>query len=294
MKTTLIFCEGPHDVSFVQKTLKYFWEFEKVEWNFSEYPAPFNLFFKNNIEKYASQDLNLDMAHKFFLPDRVMIKGAQVVMVFNLGGKDRIDKVKTLISGLNPLLKNSSVFPQGAMFIASDLHYLFLFDADDKGAESIRDKIKQELSAIDDLNWLTGTWITEPLNNFAAHIGNKAIYIWGNDIGYGTIEDIILPIVETNNKELFQKVSEFINSNFRWDVTNENKKKSVAETAKMKKAIITSAGQRKKPGSSMAVVIDQSGLIERDTFISNENVKKFAKFLSEFAGFTDSGEGPCE
>jgi len=40
--------------------------------NFSEYPAPFNQLFKTSMENHAAPDMSLDMAHKFFLPDKIL------------------------------------------------------------------------------------------------------------------------------------------------------------------------------------------------------------------------------
>jgi hypothetical protein len=68
----LAFCEGPHDVAFVRRVLRHNLGFEKVEWRFSEFPAPFNSLFKSSMNRHAARDLSLDMAHKFYLPDHVL------------------------------------------------------------------------------------------------------------------------------------------------------------------------------------------------------------------------------
>jgi len=45
---------------------------KKCGWKFSEYPAPFNQLFKTSMENHAAPDMSLDMAHKFFLPDKIL------------------------------------------------------------------------------------------------------------------------------------------------------------------------------------------------------------------------------
>jgi len=68
----LAFCEGSHDVAFVRRVLRSCLNFEKVDWRFSEFPSPLNSLFKANVNRHAAQDLSLDMAHKFYLPDHVL------------------------------------------------------------------------------------------------------------------------------------------------------------------------------------------------------------------------------
>ncbi len=72
INTLLVFCEGPHDVAFCRLVFKFCFEINKISWKFSEYPSPFNQLFKASMEKHAAQDMSLDMAHKFFLPDRTL------------------------------------------------------------------------------------------------------------------------------------------------------------------------------------------------------------------------------
>jgi len=69
---------------------------------------------------------------------------------------------------------------------------------------------------------------------------------------------------------------------FTWKTEQDNAEKRVAEIAKRKKAIITTMGQRKKPGSSMNVV-DQGKLISKEIFIQNNDVKLFVDFVASLA-----------
>jgi hypothetical protein len=47
--------------------------------------------------------------------------------------------------------------------------------------------------------------------------------------------------------------------------------------------IITTMGQRKKPGSSMNVVVDQGKLISKEIFTQNNEVKLFVDFVASLA-----------
>jgi hypothetical protein len=284
----LVFCEGPHDVAFVSQVIKFFFEFERVAWKFSEFPAPFNELFRVSVEQHAAQDLSLDMAHKFFLPDQVLAKNNQVVILFNSGGKSKSEKVKHLLSNLLPLLENAKIFPGDATSVAGDVNYLFLYDADDWGVDKTRNQIKADFNHIDTNLWLTGDWSVHQENQFAATIDDKGIYVWGATTDKGTLEDLLYPLFIQDAPTLFSKAETTINDFFSWETAHVDIKKAVAEEAKRKKAIITLTGQRKKPGGSMNVILDQAKMITKNSMIGDPNAKAFAKFVAEFAGLSNS------
>jgi hypothetical protein len=130
----LVFCEGPHDVAFCRLMFKYCFNISQISWKFSQYPAPFNQLFKTSMENHAAQDMSLDMAHKFFLPDRTLYdeKRKLLVLLFNTGGKSKTDNPKNFIKNFLPLLKQSKVFPGDAKKIVNNCSYLFLYDRDHK------------------------------------------------------------------------------------------------------------------------------------------------------------------
>lgn len=291
VKVLLVFCEGPHDVAFVSQVIKVFFDFKRVTWKFSEFPAPFNELFRVSVEQHAAQDLNLDMAHKFFLPDQVLASNDQVVLLFNSGGKSQTDKVKYLLSNFLPLLDNAKIFPGDATTVVSSASYLFLYDADDWGADKTRDQIKTAFSMIDTNLWLTDEWNVHQENQFAASIDDKAIYVWGATTDKGTLEDLLYPLFNQYNSTLFAKAEAAIDDFFSWDTAHENIKNAVAEEAKRKKAIITFTGQRKKPGGSMNVILDQAKMITKESMIGDPNTTAFAKFVAEFAGLGNFASG---
>ncbi len=283
VKALLVFCEGSHDIAFVQQVFKYCLQFQKIEYKFSEYPAPFNSLFKTSVEHHAAKDLSLNMSHKFFLPDSVWGKDEHLVLLFNSGGSSQIDKVKLLLKFFLLLLPQASVFPSGATAIVTEAKYLFLYDADHLGATALFTRIKKDFSVIeDDPTWSFANLIVLKDNPFGAIAGDKAAYIWGLDVQNGTLEDILLPMFEKDQKAIIQKATEFINESFVWDTNSQKKERKIAEISRRKKAIITCAGQGKKSGSSMNVIIDQANLVRENTFLDNVNVKLFVDFLKKF------------
>jgi hypothetical protein len=286
MEALLVFCEGPHDVAFIQQALKICLNFEKVTWKFSEYPSPFNSLFKTSVKNHAADDLSLDMAHKFFLPDSVWKKDEVLILVFNTGGKSQTEKVKSLLKSFLTLLEQAKTFPENSASIITQAKYLFLYDADHIGTAALFNEIKQSFSIIEDENsWSFDDWIFLNKHPFGAVSGDKAAYIWCTNPENGTLEDMILPMLEKDQENLIEKVTGFVDSGiFVWETEHKKLKNRFSEIAARKKAIITCAGQREKTGSSMNVIIGQAKLISEDTFLSNASVKAFVTFIEQFLG----------
>lgn len=283
IKSLLIFCEGAHDVAFVQQVLKLCLGFKKVKWKFSEYPTPFNSLFKTSVQNHAAQDLSLDMANKFFLPDYVFQQEEHLILVFNTGGSSQTEKVKFLLKEFLPLLANSTTFSYDSADVVTQAKYLFLYDADCIGTTASFNKIKQDFSSIDDEpSWNFNDLTSLKENPFGAISNDKAAYIWGGNIKNGTLEDILLPMLENDKKDLVEKSSNFVDGTFTWKMKDPKPEHQIAEIAKRKKAIITCAGQREKSGCSMNVIIGQAELITDKTFVNNSNVKAFSEFVKKF------------
>jgi hypothetical protein len=289
----LVFCEGPHDVAFCRLIFKYCFDnfvdlsSEKRGWKFSEYPAPFNDLFKASMENHAAQDMSLDMAHKFFLPDKTLYNENRklLVLLFNTGGKTKTDNPKDFLKDFLPLFEDRESFSDDAKTIVNDCNYLFLYDRDHKQPSDVFSWCKNEFAQIGDDIFLEENFIIDDGNNLAASCMEKTVgvYVFSKSNSLGTLEDILLPMLESAQSDLVNEAEKFIDSAFTWKTEQDNIENSIAEIAKRKKAIITTMGQRKKPGSSMNVVIDQGKLISKDIFTQNKDVKLFVDFVASLA-----------
>jgi hypothetical protein len=267
----IIFCEGAHDVAFCRLAFKYHFNINKINWKFSEYPSPLNQLFQTSITKHAAKDMSLDMAHKFFLPDKTLYSKEKknLILLFNTGGKTKTDNPKKFLGDFIPLLKQAEIFPDSADKIIKSCNYLFLYDRDYKKESEILSWHNKQFEKIDD-----ETSISEK---------EKKIYLFSKSNNTGTLENMLLPMLKETEENLTNKGEQFIDDCFTWHTKKEDIKIRTAEIAKRKKSIITVIGQRKKPGSSMNVIIDQAKLIPQKTFINNEDVKKFVSFVKGFA-----------
>lgn len=285
----LAFCEGTHDLAFVRRVLRSRLGFEKVDWQFSEFPAPVNSLFRQNVERHAAQDLSLDMAHKFYLPDHVLRRDACIAMLFNSGGKDKAFQIKNFLADYLQLLPLAETFPQGANALIARSFVLFLNDADSHGALAVRTKIKQDFATVDGRPWLTEDWSVDPADPAGAVAADIGAYVWGDENGVGTLEDLLIPIHRATDFGRVDAAEQCIDGLFNWDVDHDDPKRRIAERARRYKAVIALLGQRKKPGMSQSVMIGQTKIMSDAHFCSDDRVSSFAAFLARFLGMMNDG-----
>ncbi|KWT92945.1 hypothetical protein [Candidatus Magnetominusculus xianensis] len=279
----LTFCEGPHDVAYVRMVLRKLLNFKIVKAKFKELPSPFNAIFKKTVQEYVQGDLSLDMAHKFFLPDTILQNGNHMILLFNCGGKDNYDKVRTLISDYLEALQDARTFPQGAEDVVDSTRYLFVYDADAKGIKDICCDVTTNFCSINNgEDFITQDWGKAPHSDFGRVAGDKAVYVWGENPGRGTLEDILIPLFANDNEELMTKATSAVVKMFPRDTDNNDAIIAVPALAKQKKSILTLLGQGEKPGSSIAVILEQSKLLTDTTLKDDERTGAFTKFVAEF------------
>lgn len=279
----LIFCEGPHDSAFVRIVLKKLMGYTVEKLKFSEMPSPFHMLFETAVKTHAAQDMSLDMAHKFFLPDTVLRKDENVVFLFNCGGKTQYDKIKILLSSYIPLFEQARTFSLGAKEVVQSVKYLFLYDSDAEGIDTIIGNLNREFQKIEEKDFVEDSWIKSK-SDFGKISKNKAVFVWGGSPEKGTLEDILMPMFDfdVRNKVVMEKTKATIKDLFTWEVSHSNVARAVAESEKYQKAVLTTVGQGKKPGASLNVILEQSGLITEDALKSCKTTAGFAEFINEF------------
>jgi hypothetical protein len=291
MKALLVFCEGPHDVAFCRLIFKYFFDIKTVNWKFSEYPSPLNQIFQTSMQNHAAQDMSLDMAHKFFLPDRTLCDKSEtlMVMLFNTGGKQKTENPRQFLADFLVLLEKAETFSDGADRFLAETKYLFVYDADHENTQDVFRFCRNTFSHIEDTHFINEDFVPVTDNAFAASMDSKAVYIWGDATSNrGTLEDILLPLFEAQTNELLNNAGKFVDNCFTWDLDNHEEIRKYAACSKRKKAIISSAGQGKRPGRPMSAIVDDNVLGSKQGFMADMSVKKFADFLSMFTDMESS------
>lgn len=279
----LIFCEGPHDTAFVRMVLKKLMGYQVEKLKFSEMPSPFHKLFETSVKNHAAQDMSLDMAHKFFLPDTVLSKNDQIVFLYNCGGKNQYEKIRTLISTYLPLFEQAQTFSQGAEKIAHSIKYLFLYDIDADGIEKVAENLTREFGQIGEEKFIDDVW--EASKSIYGRVAkDKAFFVWGGSPEKGTLEDLLLPMFDfsVENKSILDKTKTAMNDMFTWETGHGDAGRSIAEIEKYHKAVLTTVGQRKKPGASLNVILEQSGLITENALKSCKITAGFVLFIEGF------------
>jgi len=283
IKSTLIFCEGPHDVALICLVLRKFFNAQEFTGKFDELPSPFNRMYLTALENHAKLDLSLEMAHKFFLPDRIFTIDGAYVSIFNSGGKSRGDKINSFIKNLWVMTDNSKVFNNSESGSISHHKYIFIYDADHHNKEAILNEIHSDFSLIGTSSWLTDNWEAYPEEPLSIHTQNDnvAAIIWcDRNTGKGTLEDVLCECI--GDDELFSTAKETIQRLHSWEINSNDDQRKIAETAKMYKATLSLMGQRKKPGGSVNVIIGQSKILDENNLSKSTTINRMVSFLSTF------------
>lgn len=264
MKVCMIFTEGPHDVSFIRNVLNLCCNaVEQTKIKIKDFPEPLASIFLEYISKKEMGDLSLDMIQKFFFPDKVFKKDDYFIMLFYTGGNTKITLVKDFISDLQFNIKNK---PDKKSDFDIE-KYIFINDADNNDFNDVIQNMKSSYFPIIDSD-TKQTYLTENDGNF---------YVWHGENGKGTLEDILIQLLESSNYDLFSKASTYVKESF----DNLRNPQDIPTQAKQYKAILTSAGQGKSAGLSLNSILIRDKLITEDAFKNNEAVKQFANFLNQ-------------
>jgi hypothetical protein len=278
----LCFCEGAHDVAFVRKIFRKILEYKRISVSFSELPVPLNNLFAQAVKKHGAKDLSLDMAHKFYLPDAILRKENSYVLLFNSEGKDQFEKVRTFLTDYLRLTEQSVVLSRGSKESISHSKYLFIYDADEDGIDHKISLVYDEYRKIEKYDFIVEDLMVSSKTLFGRFSKDKAVFIWGTCPNSGTLEDVVLPMMDNNeiNKSIKEKTGNALKNIFNWEIDYDDT--PVAKAANYKKALLTVAGQNNKPGKSLSVVLAESGLVTPEALRASKTVKEFVDFLNVF------------
>jgi hypothetical protein len=279
----LIFCEGDHDTAYVRTVFRKVLKYDIVKLKFSEMPYPFSSLFETTVRNHSAEDMSLDMAHKFFLPEEILKKTNNMIILFKSGGSTKYDKIKTLLSDYLVLFNEEIKFGNKEKDCVKTYKYLFVFDLDANGIDGILEKVKDELRKIGGYDFIVEPWKIGK-SDFGRTSNDKAVFVWGDSTGKGTLEDILVPMIKSNieSRTIIDQAEKVMSDMFEWDTEDRDLTHRVAELAKYKKSVITTAGQRAKPGKSLHVIIRESGLITEDALEKSDKTKEFVRFLNDF------------
>ncbi|MGU7783073.1 hypothetical protein [Burkholderia sp. PU8-34] len=278
----LMFCEGPHDAAFLNRMLKTQLGFSKAELKLSELPYPISNVLQQSFKIRVADDLRLDLAKKFFLPDYLLKCEDTLVMIFNYGGSNRKANMSPFLENVFALLNAPTFASAGQSASRPRLTYVLFADADARGLIGARAEVSADLATIGGSTWLTNDW-----RNFQdtaavmqdSAFGPTAAYIWKKWAeDNGTLEDVVHEC--RSGHAGLQQTLEFLDARFSWaPAAGASPEQVCAMSAKRLKAAFCVEGQREKPGMSLGVVLDQTGLLEHEAIGGSATVRDFLAFL---------------
>ncbi len=253
MKAVLVFCEGTHDVVFVERSLGACANCERIDRPIRELPSPFGAsrlvptgLIARRFQEFAVEDLALQDDYpptpQF---ESIVADAAKDVMfaLIRVGGKHRVEAVLRLVRYVDVLMSAGD-------FDVTQHAAAFLFDANDEGINATVSAFRSAYGAY--YGGLGDTGHARWVRTEQAPVG---LYVFHGDDGEtGTLEHHVAPMVAAEWPDRYTAAHAFIDRNSKpADAVSSN-------DARRLKAVITAAGQFDHPGRPMATVLARQGL----------------------------------
>lgn len=290
-----VLCEGPHDVAFITRILKTkgFVSNEKVK--IGDYPSPINSLFLGEIKKTNVEDLNLHEVRQSFLPTQAIIREDVYIFLYSAGSDSKIiSKVEAILSKFLILILEESGEISGLPKEPTNISLLCFLDADEKG-------ISKRLA---ELNLGIEKQLEEkPFSKHKDIVKLKNIKLGnfiftGGDNNTGKLEDILLPLMKTNNELIFENTQKYLDSNhdasriFPFKLIIENDILIEKRSSKPKdtdfdvsKSLIGLAGQLQRSGKQNTVYITESDYLTLDKISTNAKCLEIINYFEDFISF---------
>jgi ABC-type antimicrobial peptide transport system permease subunit len=296
MKIIWLFCEGPHDAGFLTRVLTTFEYLDKsAEYTLEtieKVNKPLHTLLNGYLRQYASLGYKLD---KFPSRPSIFKKNEEKdtwILLYLTDGNTNFQKVYDILRPflLSKLSSNNNSFQDIKTAIA------FINDADNGLEKAIEDLIKAiekayrkelqkfEYKKIDPekLGYKQSLTLFQnlphqlPIQHILVDTENtifqkQGYYILCKDDLTGKLEDIILPMMEMNNIDVFEKSKQFIND-------NNNK-----DNLDIQKATIGVAGQLEMAGYANGVIIQKGSYLTREKIINSSKCQEIISFINEMA-----------
>ena len=252
-----MFCEGKHDVVFVERSLGACASCRRMDRLIRKLPSPFGAssatpkgLIAQRLDELAVEDLEL---HKLHPPtphfESVVERIGQGVMfvLIRAGGKDNSAAVLRLIEQTDALMDLG-------IFEVTEHAVAFLFDADDAGVPTTVSTFQRDYGSY--YGDLDGVAHAQWLKTKTTQVGLYVFHADGKETG--TLENHVAPMVATEWPERYAAAGRFIDQNSRPGHAVSNNE------GRRLKAVITAAGQFDHPGRPLGAVLTRDGLpVER-------------------------------
>ena len=255
MRAVLVFCEGKHDIVFVERSLGACANCRRMKRPIRELPSPFGRsqvgkgLIVRRLDDLAVEDIALYDSYPPTPQFESVVEGPERDVIFVLirvGTKDNAKAALNLIRGTDALMLAPAEHDITEHAVA------FLFDADDDGLSTTVAAFRRDyasyygdLDGMEHAQWLRPKAVPVPVGLYVFHAEGKET---------GTLENNVAPMVATEWPERYDAARRFIDQN---SIPGQEVLKNEARRLK---AVITAAGQFDHPGGPLGTVLARGGL----------------------------------
>lgn len=300
MNTQIIIalCEGPHDVAFLNKIFKTvgFKSYEKCK--LEDYPFPMNSLLINEATKTNVEGLNIHTVRQSLLPSNALIKDDIHLFLYSIGSDSKVDLRKQFVRSLKSLIVKDGEIKKGRIDKDVSIGVIYFFDSDNHGILFRLDKIKEEIRDVVD-NIPDDRFDKNGSFTICENLKLGCFVFTGGDNVNGKLEDILLPIMEKNNENIFNDANAFLDKYhmderlFPIKLIEVNgkieEKRSSRNGDKFKydrgKSLIGAVGQLQQSGGANTVCIGFTDYLNLEKIKINEKCQEILKFLSDFINY---------
>jgi len=269
MKAIITLCEGPHDIEFLYKILR-FHGFKSYGKTVENLPNLLKQYVLATFEGFNYEEKNL--YQRPTLPTVIHHTTDDIfLLLYALGGDGKIAEAKVVITAFQDLL----IAPQPAQFGENEFVLSFIYDADDRGITSRIGNIKTNFSTLlPELEAITHNKLIN--GNEFKKIG---AYIFANKEGVGKLEDIILPLMKIDNELIFNAATSYLDTHF--DAARFSRPRDMRKYYDVKKSTIGIAGQLQRSGRNNTVIIRDSDYITAEKIKIHPPSQEIISFFEE-------------
>lgn len=272
MIVKIVMCEGPHDTAFVSRILRVM-GCGNDKTQIGKFPD----YLSNFLKKQYTPDVDTypiyDARGKTITPNYGLnYKDEVLFLLYSMGGDSKKNNRNKMVSYFLNLFKTEMLNPAEMGF---DLHFVYEFDADKAGRDKRLEMLNKEIcEQMPDFPGVSH-------GNYCNHANiSWGAYIFSDpDRDDGKLEDMVLPMMRKNNKDVFADIELVVNKREAYKLYQTHKKKMDDDRWEKDKAMIGMAGQLNKCGSANAAIIEQSCLITDEQIVTNMSCLEIGSFL---------------
>lgn len=247
---------------------------------------------QQDILNVSIPEIKIQQARTRFLPHYTMELDRNLVLIYSIGGDSkgiiRTELVKTL-NAFN--IQDDDGLAIQAVSEDTQMSVLFFFDADDKGSDVRVSQMIDELKpAFPEFEFKEdGTY--SPLVIYPIEDMKIGAFVFRSiEEDKGMLEDVLLPLMQKDNQEIFEAAETFLEINktcqlfkdkLKYDAGGTVLKKVNGITYSHRKSLIGTAGQLQKSGMANTVHISQTDYLNNEKILGDHTCQSIFSFIKQ-------------